>query len=702
MVVSSWCELPPGPGRPEKLGATATGNGVNFAVFSAFAERVEICLFSDDGTEEVVRIALPERTGDIWHGHLTGIGPGIKYGLRVHGPHAPESGHRFNANKLLLDPYAQRIVGCCVQDDAIYGYIPGNENADLTFDCRDSAHAVPRSVVANPEQKQHFSRPCTPWDRTVIYEAHPRGLTMLHPHVPDHLRGTFAGLATDPILEHLTQLGVTAIELLPVQAHLNEPCLTRRGLTNYWGYNTIGFFAPEPRYLGSDGIEGFRSMVRRFHAAGIEVILDVVYNHTGEGSEQGPTVSFRGLDNASYYRLNNENPRFSVNDTGCGNTLDLSHPMVLRLVMDSLRYWTAEMGVDGFRFDLATTLGREENGFSAGADFFVALRQDPALAGVKLIAEPWDVGPGGYQLGGFPTPFAEWNDVYRDSVRRYWRGCSEMAPDLAARLLGSAERFDHGGRRPWSTVNFITSHDGFTLNDLVSYECKRNQANGEDNRDGHDPNHSSNCGVEGPTPNPVVNALRAQRMRNLMATLLLSQGTPMLLAGDEFGNSQAGNNNAYCQDNPLGWVDWTGEGKDFHRFVARLVELRARHPVLRQAWFLHGDVRERDGHRDAIWFGEDGHPPNWHEPGLCRLGLMLRLSADAPAHAESDDAIFIVLNSGSETEFTLPDPGVAQWMRTLDSIACDGGADQRETASAAKVSASSIVVFSLRASSAIP
>ena len=397
-------------------------------------------------------------------------------------------------------------------------------------------------------------------------------------------------------------------------------------------------------------------MVRRFHAAGIEVILDVVYNHTGEGNELGPTVSFRGLDNASYYRLQEGSHRLTVNDTGCGNTLDLSHPMVLRLVMDSLRHWATDMGVDGFRFDLATTLGREEHGFSAAADFFVALRQDPVLSELKLIAEPWDVGPGGYQLGGFPAPMAEWNDAYRDGVRRFWQGGPQMASDLAARLLGSAERFDHGGRRPWSSVNFVTAHDGFTLNDLVSYETKSNHANCEDNRDGHDANHSSNCGAEGPTGEPVVVARRARRMRNLMATLLLSQGTPMLLAGDELGNSQLGNNNAYCQDNSLGWVDWAGKDKGFHRFVEQLIELRAAHPVLRQARFLHGDVRESDGKRDAVWFDESGNRPDWHDPGLCRLGLMLRTSADAPGHAESDNALFLVFNSGHAARFSLPDP----------------------------------------------
>lgn len=697
MPVPCCCELPPGPGSPGKLGATPTADGVNFAVFSAFAESVEVCLFSEDGADEIARIPLPERTGDIWHGHLAGIGPGTAYGLRAHGPYEPENGHRFNANKLLLDPYARQVVGGFRQNDAIHGYMSGGTDADLTFDRRDSSHAVPRALVPVPEEARKFSRPCTPWDRTVIYEAHPRGLTMLHPHVPEAQRGTFAGLASDPILEHLSGLGVTAIELLPVHLHLDEPFLTQRGLTNYWGYSTIGFFAPEPRYLGPDGIEGFRSMVGRFHEAGIEVILDVVYNHTGEGNELGPTVSFRGLDNASYYRLQEGNPRLTVNDTGCGNTLDLSHPMVLRLVMDSLRHWATDMGVDGFRFDLATTLGREENGFSPAAAFFVALRQDPELSGLKLIAEPWDVGPGGYQLGGFPAPMAEWNDVYRDGVRRFWQGGPQMASDLAARLLGSAERFDHGGRRPWSTVNFVTAHDGFTLNDLVSYENKCNHANCEDNRDGHDANHSSNCGAEGPSGDPVVVSRRAQRMRNLMATLLLSQGTPMLLAGDELGNSQSGNNNAYCQDNPLGWVDWAGKDKGFHRFVAHLTELRARHPVLRQAWFLHGDVRESDGERDAAWFDESGNQPDWHDPGLCRLGLMLRISADAPDHAESDDALFLVFNSGEATRFSLPDPAGVQWVRILDTAPGNEDADRCESGATAEISASSVAVFSLQA-----
>ena len=498
------------PGRPYPLGATFDGGGTNFSLFSANATLVELCLCSEQG-REIERIPLPEYTDEVWHGYLPEVGPGQLYGYRVHGPYAPEQGHRFNPAKLLLDPYAKLIAKRLRWSDALMGYRVGSGRLDLSQDRRDSAHAMPKAVVTGPPFTWgDDQRPDIPWSETVIYEANPRGLTMAHPDVPVAQQGLFAGLAAPPILDHLTRLGITAIELLPVQAFLDEPHLLDKGLTNYWGYNTIGFFAPEPRYLGDGGILDFQSMVRRFHDAGIEVILDVVYNHTAEGNELGPTLSFRGIDNASYYRLHADNPRYYVNDTGCGNTLNMAHPRVLQMVLDSLRYWVEVMRVDGFRFDLASVLGRESYGFDPNSGFFDAIRQDPVLSTKKLIAEPWDIGPGGYQLGGFPPGFGEWNDRYRDTIRRFWRGDDGMLPDLARSLLGSSDLFERRGRRlPFSSVNFITSHDGFTLNDLVSYDHKHNEANGEDNHDGHDANHSWNHGAEGPSDDPVIQELRA-------------------------------------------------------------------------------------------------------------------------------------------------------------------------------------------------
>jgi glycogen operon protein len=499
------------PGKPYPLGASFDGGGTNFALFSAHADMVELCLFSEQG-REMARVTLPERTDEVWHGYLPDVLPGQAYGYRVHGPYAPEQGHRFNPAKLLLDPYARQIVRRLRWSDTLMGYRVGSGRKDLSQDRRDSAHAMPKAIVIDPTFAWGSDRaPATPWTDTVIYEANPRGLTMAHPDIAPAEQGLFAGLASPPVIEHLVKLGITAIELLPVQAFLDEPHLMEKGLTNYWGYNTIGFFAPEPRYLGDGGILGFQSMVRRLHDAGIEVILDVVYNHTAEGNELGPTLSFRGIDNASYYRLQADNPRYYVNDTGCGNTLDLSHPRVLQMVMDSLRYWVEVMHVDGFRFDLASVLGRESHGFDPFGGFFDAMRQDPVLGRVKLIAEPWDLGPGGYQLGGFPPGFAEWNDRYRDAIRRFWRGDDGMLPDLARSLLGSSDLFENRGRSPLASINFITSHDGFTLEDLVSYDRKHNETNGEDNKDGHDANHSWNHGVEGVTDEPEIISLRARQ-----------------------------------------------------------------------------------------------------------------------------------------------------------------------------------------------
>ncbi len=649
------------------MGATFDGEGVNFAVFSAHAERVELCLFSPDGRKEMARIALTERDGDVWHGHVGGLMPGTLYGYRVHGPYAPEQGHRFNPHKLLIDPYARGLEGRLKWSDALMGFKVGSPRGDLSYDTRDSAFAVPKSVVVDPSFNWAGDvAPMVPASEAVIYEAHVRGMTMLHEGVEKGLRGSFLGLSSDAVIEHLVKLGVTTVELLPVQAFVDERFLVAKGLRNYWGYQSIAFFAPEPRYMTKGAIWEFQSMVRRFHAAGLEVVLDVVYNHSGEGDEWGPTLSFRGLDNASYYRLMHGG-RHYVNDTGTGNTLDLTHPMVLRMVMDSLRYWVEVCHVDGFRFDLATVLGREAQGFDPNGGFFDAIRQDPVLAHVKLIAEPWDIGPGGYQLGGYPHPFMEWNDTFRDGVRRWWRGDAGLAPDLAKRVLGSSERFDHHGRAATSSVNFITAHDGFTLQDVVSYTLKRNFANGEENRDGHHENHSDNMGVEGPTDDPAVLAARGLRKRNMLATLMLAQGVPMLLAGDEIGHSQNGNNNAYAQDNETTWIDWAAGDRGLLAFVAKLIALRAALPVLRQRRFLHAKPRPGDGLPDVIWRRSDGQEPrpqDWHDPAFRCLGVELRMAAQGGDPAAA--AVFAVFNAGPECVLRLPQTA-AGWELMLDT-----------------------------------
>ena len=669
-------------GAAHPRGATFTGEGVNFAIFSSHATKVELCLYDESGRTETARITLPEYTDEVWHGFVRGLQPGARYGYRVHGPYQPEFGHRFNPNKLLMDPYAKAHVGELVWCDELFGYTVGHVDGDLSFDERDSAPFVPKCVVVDSHfkwQQPHGVR--VPWDRTVLYETHVRGFTKQHPDVPENLRGTFAGLAHDAVLHHIRSIGVTSVELLPVQTFLNQPALTEKGLTNYWGYDTIGFFAADRRYSSRPDVDEFKAMVDRFHEAGLEVILDVVYNHTPEGNEMGPTISFKGIDNASYYRLMPEQPRFYINDTGTGNTLNLSHPRVLQMVTDSLRYWVAEMRVDGFRFDLATILAREPHGFDEGGGFLDSCRQDPVLSSVKLIAEPWDCGPGGYQVGRFAPGWAEWNDGFRDTVRSFWKGEAGSAPRLASCLTASGDKFNHRGRRPWASVNFITAHDGFTLADLVSYNDKHNEANGENGRDGSSDNRSWNCGAEGPTEDLQVLELRARQQRNLLATLLLAQGTPMLLAGDELGRTQAGNNNAYCQDNAISWLDWSGigeRGQVLKAFVQCVLGLRRDLPVLRHARFLTGQWNDALQTKDLTWIGADGsemQQEHWEDERTLCFGMLLdgRAPRSAIARASSDASVLLIFNAWHDAvEFNLPTPPAEQaWSRVLDTASAD-------------------------------
>ena len=675
-------------GRAWPMGATVDAGGVNFAVFSANATKIEVCLFTEDGRSELTRIALHERDGDIWHGHISGIGPGTRYGLRAHGPYEPENGHRFNANKLLIDPYTRRIEGKLRWSKALMGYHVGSPLGDLSFSTRDSAFAIPKCVVVGDDgfDWRGDSAPGYAGPDTVIYEAHVKGLTAMHPAVDPSRRGTFLGLAAEPIIEHLHSLGMTAIELMPVHTFVDDRFLVERGLRNYWGYQSIGFFAPDPRYLDRGQNREFKEMVRRFHAAGIEVLLDVVYNHTAEGDGFGPTLSFRGLDNASYYRLAPDN-RHYINDCGTGNALDLAHPAVLRLVMDSLRYWVEEFHIDGFRFDLGAALTRGAHGFDSG--FLDAVRQDPVLARVKLIAEPWDVGPGGYRLGAFPHPFREWNDRYRDDVRAFWRGDGHMLPGLAKALLGSPETFDNGRRPATASINLITSHDGFTLADLVSYREKHNEANGEGNRDGHAANFSDNLGVEGPTTDPVIRAARGRRQRAMLATLFLSQGIPMLLGGDEIGNSQRGNNNAYAQDNEIGWVGWKDADEALLAYARRLSTLRRRYKVLSQRNFLHARARPADGLPDLEWWHPDGRAPldsDWNDH-LHTMGVIVRASAETIKDS-GDSEVFAVFNAGPARDVVLP-AGI--WVRVLDSANPD--APERPVETTYKAAEQSVLLF---------
>ena len=666
-------------GLPHPLGATWDGVGVNFALFSAHATRVELCLFDATGRQELERITLPEYTDEVWHGYLPDARPGTVYGYRVHGPWAPEAGHRFNPYKLLLDPYAKGHVGTIAWGPEVFGY-RFESGDDRIIDVRDSAANVPKCIVIDPAFTWlRDRRPQVPWDQTVFYEAHLRGFTRTHPAVPPELRGTFSGMAVKEVIDYVRALGITSIELLPIHTFVDESNLIERGLTNYWGYNTIGFFAPDPRYSSKPAAAHaeFKDMVANLHDAGLEVILDVVYNHTAEGNERGPTLSFKGIDNASYYRLAPDR-RFYINDTGTGNTLNLSNSRVLQMVTDSLRYWVQEMHVDGFRFDLGTILAREPHGFDQSSGFLHVCQQDPVLNSVKLVAEPWDCGPGGYQVGEFPPGWAEWNDKFRDDVRRFWKGDPGMTPALAGRLSASADLFDRRGRKPWATVNFITAHDGFTLRDVVSYNNKHNEANGEYGRDGSDNNHSSNHGVEGETDDDTINTIRQRQMQNMLATLLLSQGTPLLVAGDEFGRTQSGNNNAYCQDNTISWLDWDvpAWGRSQMKLVQRLIKLRHDYPILRRGRFFTGEEMAGAGVKDVTWCRADGTEMawwDWQDPALACLGMLIdgRAQATGIKRPGADTTMLLLMNAHPHpVAFALPPAtGGKGWHRLLDTAA---------------------------------
>ncbi|MEB2311296.1 MAG: glycogen debranching protein GlgX [Sorangiineae bacterium] len=657
------------PGSPYPIGATFDGEGVNFAIFSEHATAVELCLFDgDDPSREVARVKLKDRHAGIWHAFLPDARPGQLYGYRVHGPYDPEKGHRFNPNQLLIDPYAKAISGTVSWSDEVFPYVRGSAALDLEASSTDSARSIPKSVVVDTAFTWGDDRPPqTPWSRTVIYEAHVKAMTARHPGVPERLRGTYLGLASDPILDHLLGLGVTAIELLPIQHFVTERRLADLGLDNYWGYSTIGFFAPDPRYAsGARGqqVDELKTMVKAFHRVGLEVLLDVVYNHTGEGNHLGPALSLRGVDNATYYRLAEGNPREYVDFTGCGNTLDVRHPRALQLVLDSLRYWVTEMHVDGFRFDLAPVLARDERGFHGLARFLAMVSQDPVLSRVKLIAEPWDLGPGGYRLGAFPPDWAEWNGRYRDTVRRFWRGDTGQVPELASRLSGSSDVFQGSDRGPYASINFVTCHDGFTLNDLTSYESKHNQSNGEGNRDGTDDNFSRNWGVEGETTNPTVQRLRDRVMKNFIATLAFSQGVPMLSHGDELGRTQRGNNNAYCQDSELTWLDWNlgARERELLAFTRAAFRIRRANPVFRRRRFFAGDPVNDQGVKDVQWVRPDGAEmtmQDWSTSDNHVLGMVVHGDAsdevDERGRPNKGRTLLLVMNAGARAQdFTLP------------------------------------------------
>jgi glycogen operon protein len=693
------------PGTPYPLGATWDGQGVNFALFSEHAEKVDLCLFDAEG-RQAAAITLREQTDLVWHCYLPDARPGLLYGYRVHGPYNPSRGLRFNPHKLLLDPYAKQVRPFR-WDDSNFGYRLGDPQQDLSFDERDNAPFMMKGVVIDSTFDWGSDRaPCVPWNQSIIYEAHVKGLTKLHPGVPENLRGTYAGLATPPVIEYLQRLGVTAIELLPVHAFIDEHHLVQRGLVNYWGYNSIGFFAMEPRYSSTGRVSEFKNMVKALHAAGIEVILDVVYNHTGEGNQLGPTFCFRGIDNPVYYRLVGDNLRYYTDYTGTGNTLNTLHPRVLQLIMDSLRYWVQEMHVDGFRFDLAASLTRESHEVDRLGAFLDIIHQDPTLSQVKLIAEPWDLGEGGYQVGGFPVGWAEWNDRYRDTVRSYWKGESGVLGELATRITGSGDLYAITGRRPYASVNFVTAHDGFTLTDVVSYNEKHNEANGDENRDGAENNRSWNCGVEGPTNDPKINSLRARQKRNMMATLLLSQGVPMVLGGDPLGHSQHGNNNAYCQDNETTWLNWNlkPEDQNFLDFTQSLIGLRRGHPVFHRKKFFQGREVKGAPSKDILWLRPDGQQmteKDWKDPSAHFLGQLLTGTGldEVNEHGKpvTDDTFLVLMNSYHEPiPCTLPLlPRSSNWRILIDTSREPKGeaAGCHEGGSAYELAPRSLVLF---------
>jgi glycogen operon protein len=670
------------PGKPYPLGATWDGQGVNFALFADNATGVELCLFTNETDEvESVKIKLEERTHQIWHVYVPELNPGQLYGYRVSGPFEPQNGHRFNPNKLLIDPYAKAIAGVIDWHDALFGYEIGNEELDLSFSNLDSAPFVPKCVVIDPnfewEDDQH---PRTPYHQSVIYEAHVKGFTKLNPEIPEEIRGTYAGIGHPVTIKYLQELGITAIELMPVHHFVNDRHLAEKGLSNYWGYNTIGFFAPDVRYSGNGGTGGqvkeFKQMVKNLHKAGIEVILDVVYNHTGEGNQMGPTLSLKGVDNASYYRLVDDNKRFYMDYTGTGNTLNAMLPNVLRYIMDSLRYWILDMHVDGFRFDLAATLARELHEVNRLSAFFDIIHQDPTISQVKLIAEPWDIGDGGYQVGKFPAGWAEWNGKYRDCIRDYWAGAESMLGEFAKRFTGSPDLYQDDYRKPTASINFITAHDGFTLNDLVTYNEKHNEANGEDNKDGESHNRSWNCGVEGPTEDPAILALRKRQKRNLLATMFLSQGVPMLVAGDEISRTQNGNNNAFCQDNEISWLHWENADEDMLAYTRKLIRLRTEHPVFRRRHWFQGQAIMGKGLEDIAWFLPDGNEmsdENWNHDAAKSLGIFLNgrgLHYAGPKGEKIiDDNFYLIFNAHSEpVEYKLPAKVYSkQWTKVMDT-----------------------------------
>jgi len=700
------------PGNPYPLGATWTGVGVNFALFSAHATKVELCLFdAPDASVERMRIPLPEQTDMVWHAFLPDARPNQLYGYRVHGPHEPQSGHRFNPHKVVMDPYAKSVARTVRWADEMFGYTVGHPDEDLSLDPRDNAAVAPLAAVVDSAFTWGDDRPPrTPWHNTVIYEMHVRGFSKRHPDLAEYLRGTYEALTAEHTINHLKKIGVTAVELMPVHHHARERHLEEKGLPNYWGYNSVGYFAPERRFAASrtpaGAVREFKRMVRQLHQAGLEVILDVVYNHTAEGNHLGPMLSLKGIDNASYYRLVGDNPRYYMDFTGCGNTLNMRSPQVLQLIMDSLRYWVLDMHVDGFRFDLASALARELFEVDRLGAFFDIIHQDPVLSQVKLIAEPWDLGQGGYQVGNFPVLWTEWNGKYRDSVRRFWRGDGGTVSELATRLSGSNDLYAHGGRQPYASINFITAHDGFTLHDLVSYNDKHNEANGEENHDGENNNLSSNNGVEGPSDDPAIVAVRDRQIRNFLATLLLSQGVPMISHGDELGRTQLGNNNAYAQDNELSWIDWTlTPGKrTLLDFTAKLVGFRLSQPTVRRRKYFQGRSIRGGGVKDVAWLAPDGAEMDdnaWNAAFVRSLGMLLSGSAIEEVNERGElvigDTLLVLLNGHTDqVPFTLPALDAdQQWQRVFDTFDPHGSDKPFEGGSQYPLEGRSVVCFKL-------